>query len=1257
MLTLLLSALAIPANAQAPAVQDALYIYRNDGGFNGFFFDEIERFVYSRIDTLGVEHDDYVVQEVVTADSIYRIPLSAIDSIGFVTPETVYKKDVAHTSESNMWNYVIESDTFTVIRLASNTPKELVPKVGDKLVTIHQSEALPAGFIGKVTNVSNDATGITVKCDFIDLTDVFDQYVAKVRSIDEDEASARNSGRRKASGEESTITTKELPFDHTIDLISPGAVIQYGQILASGKIAKTRVKGKHNIWNRSFYNLCSTGLYKDFQVRVETNYDIIPTLNASITARADIPLVFMAPIPIPGIPLGFLNCSGGVTFSITGGVNMTSTFNQKVICVQNLQENISLAHLDGFRNQKNDFHLQHYESNLKCDKVSGSCSGVMGGFLSAAVSIGPVNVLVLRLESGIRATMSADFKEEDYTKAIPHILGKDGDKDYNLTYNLLSREGSISAQPFISSKSLLGVGLPGVGGAFTTMELSFDLDKLYSWFPQAFKTKKWKVEGQLAPTFSATSLRFADNPSAPIAHAGVSGRTIFTTPVGFAAYYKESGKQCGNTVWNDKEYKSWYNWEDDYASNDNINNYTLQMPNFGGGKTVVVYPTYRLFGYDLLGAPTADVTVQAKLESTPKELPFDVSGGKETLTLIDNLDWEEDNYTVDYNITFDKIDEDYGPWLTLRKEDDKGVYTATADPNTSAYERTGTLSFNIYNKNKSINLTHNVPFSQKAPNNEFSISPETLKVAGYGKEFKDGWLTQMFTIVYPTENHGIKITSSDRSWLTVDESNESITMGEVNTTEAHKIHIKANTDLVASREAYITVAYTNKDDEVDYRTLTVKQEPMSIEVKLEPSKVPLLANGGEQLVSVKITPYDDIVASVIKEQKVTPKAEWIDATIEGNVITIVGEENPVYEPRTNYVTYTLTPTTGNPITLKLEITQEAQTATVLCDDYTPNPIILSGEGGDDNYVDVTFNCDNIQYIEELTTFISGWLEGGKIGSKSIRLFAPNPNTLGKRKSGNFKVKFRMIDGTVQEQSYIAYQDMATTPNQDGIKKIYFYAYTKAHADTDNWDDVDDGEWHWRTESVEMNSLFTKDNATFKTTVNGDDMHVDCTCKDQGFYGSTINATLSFDIINYNGGDASEAKITNVKYASDLKYSAGAYGYMYKKQTINVNNIPVWNLSPFYIASVGTVADGVQFSNFSDVTELPDGTEHCFYDHDSENKALLRISFEGNDDDDWKDVIEDDDDYSRSTEKQARQKRVHSALERRLLQQLKKIKKQ
>ena len=86
MLTLLLSAIAVPADAQQR--QDALYIYRNDGRFNAFFYGDIQRICYSKIDTLGIEHDDFVVQEVWALDTVFRIPVDAIDSVSFVTPET-----------------------------------------------------------------------------------------------------------------------------------------------------------------------------------------------------------------------------------------------------------------------------------------------------------------------------------------------------------------------------------------------------------------------------------------------------------------------------------------------------------------------------------------------------------------------------------------------------------------------------------------------------------------------------------------------------------------------------------------------------------------------------------------------------------------------------------------------------------------------------------------------------------------------------------------------------------------------------------------------------------------------------------------------------------------------------------------------------------------------------------------------------------------------------------------------------------------
>ncbi len=67
--------------------QDAFYIYRNDGDFNGFFFDQVKHMGFSKIDFDGVEHDVYVVQEIETEDSLYRIPIAAIDSIGFQQPE------------------------------------------------------------------------------------------------------------------------------------------------------------------------------------------------------------------------------------------------------------------------------------------------------------------------------------------------------------------------------------------------------------------------------------------------------------------------------------------------------------------------------------------------------------------------------------------------------------------------------------------------------------------------------------------------------------------------------------------------------------------------------------------------------------------------------------------------------------------------------------------------------------------------------------------------------------------------------------------------------------------------------------------------------------------------------------------------------------------------------------------------------------------------------------------------------------------
>lgn len=179
-------------SSMAQTSQDALYIFRNDGQFNAFFYGDIDHIGYSKVDTLGKTKKDYVVQEIYALDSVWRIPLSAIDSVAFVTPKTVYKKDVFRPDKS-ISKYIIASDTINWIRLSKNTPENMIPKKGDKLLIEEPSKYIPNGFGGKVTSVTKTNAGnYTVKTSALKLTDVYERLVMKgAVGPENDDASAK----------------------------------------------------------------------------------------------------------------------------------------------------------------------------------------------------------------------------------------------------------------------------------------------------------------------------------------------------------------------------------------------------------------------------------------------------------------------------------------------------------------------------------------------------------------------------------------------------------------------------------------------------------------------------------------------------------------------------------------------------------------------------------------------------------------------------------------------------------------------------------------------------------------------------------------------------------------------------------------------------------------------------------------------------------------------------------------------------------
>ena len=170
--TLLMVFSAIVGMSQT--IGEAFYVYRNDGMINTFFRSEIDSIAYSYYDADSLIYDEIVSQVIYTPDSIYQIPLAVIDSVGFVTPETKYQPNVIRL-EGEIRNYILGSDSLTVY-FRSDTPNNILPKLGDKLVTTEMSEVFEGGFLGQVESIAQTNDTISLICDMIGLDEVFECF-------------------------------------------------------------------------------------------------------------------------------------------------------------------------------------------------------------------------------------------------------------------------------------------------------------------------------------------------------------------------------------------------------------------------------------------------------------------------------------------------------------------------------------------------------------------------------------------------------------------------------------------------------------------------------------------------------------------------------------------------------------------------------------------------------------------------------------------------------------------------------------------------------------------------------------------------------------------------------------------------------------------------------------------------------------------------------------------------------------------------
>ena len=170
--------------------QHALYNYRNDGDFNAWLNKDIEHIIYSNVDIQGVEQGDIVVQEVWTSDSVYRIPLEAIDSIGFRKPAPVMREGLFYLRDYHA-SHTMGVDDLT-LHFDLSIHQDSLPSVGQTILCVTQTTPYEEGFAGKVIDIQKNGDEITMNCEQAAVGDIFKQLVLVGEASSEVENNSRS---------------------------------------------------------------------------------------------------------------------------------------------------------------------------------------------------------------------------------------------------------------------------------------------------------------------------------------------------------------------------------------------------------------------------------------------------------------------------------------------------------------------------------------------------------------------------------------------------------------------------------------------------------------------------------------------------------------------------------------------------------------------------------------------------------------------------------------------------------------------------------------------------------------------------------------------------------------------------------------------------------------------------------------------------------------------------------------------------------
>lgn len=475
--------------------QNAVYIYRHDGKFNAFEQSAIREMSHEIADTLLVA----------LADSVYKIPLAAIDSIGIHPFPTVYNPRVV-----NLEPYAPYVESVSVekqsIKFKKTLPEEMKPKQGDILFYETFDTIFPDGYAGRVLTTD----GYACSTEIVGIDDIYERVIMfGTLAVKNEPAPQKKASPYLPAPDEDEKGSPETGI--SVDLSEMKVSVSYGGASASFDVD---ISPEFNV------STIKRGPFEKAITVVSVGLDDSCEVTLSISGGGSTPLFRgttlspMAKIPIPACPVFSvgLDIFPFLDFSVEGSISVSGKLAEST--------HTTLYYCDGSIVVEGPKHTVSFSSGNPNVKAEGKLYGGLSMFPSIQMTGGILKLgPVLEVGPSIAATL--DVNPAGIINTAYEVI-----KDSKAT---LAVEGKLKVGVFSFGKSL---GASGISFPFTLCSKD--------WFFVPLFTK---------PTVSPTR---KDN----VGVATTVGRDVlFSVPIGIdilqgnsAIKVYEAGEYSGETM-------------------------------------------------------------------------------------------------------------------------------------------------------------------------------------------------------------------------------------------------------------------------------------------------------------------------------------------------------------------------------------------------------------------------------------------------------------------------------------------------------------------------------------------------------------------------------------------------------------------------------------------------------------------------------------------------------------------------------------